>query len=285
MSLDLKKGHFLTTLEVVPPVGPDAGPLLEALQSLRRIPFDAFSVATNPIARPRMSALALSSLIQQATERPAILHCTTRDHNFLSLQSLLWGARALGVETVLVATGDYLSLGDLAQTTTVHDVDVFALVRMARAASLQVGVVLDPRPDPRRQEQEMRRLQLKLEAGAEFVVTQPIYSIEQAEALADDTRDVNIPILVGILPLRSERHARFLHQRVAGIHIPQTVIERMERATDPVQEGLASAREMLELARQLFAGACVMPPFGHYELVHEILPAGQKSEQAAVVGY
>ncbi len=284
MPLNLEKREFLTTVEIVPPAGADAGPLLDTLQSLRRVPFDAFSVATNPIARPRLSALALSSLIQQRTGRPAIMHCTTRDHNFLSLQSLLWGARALGIETVLVASGDYISLGDLAQTTTVHEVDVFSLVRMARAAGLHAGVVLDPRSDGQRRDHEMRRLQLKVEAGAEFVVTQPIYSIEVAEALADAARSVDIPILIGILPLRSERHARFLHQKVAGIHIPQPVIERMGRAADPVQEGLATAREMLEVARDLFAGACIMPPFDHYDLVQDVLPLRQRSEQAAMVG-
>ncbi len=278
MPLNLEKGHFITTVEVVPPAGPDAGRLLQTLGSLRQVPFDAYSVATNPIAQPRLSALALSVLIQQRTGRPAILHCTTRDHNFLSLQSLLWGARAMGIETALVASGDYLSLGDLAQTTTVHDVDVYALVRMARAAGLQAGVVLDPRADTRRQEQELRRLQLKIEAGAQFAVTQPVYSPEAAEVLAAATRGISIPILLGILPLRSSRHARFLNQKVSGISVPNEVVERMERADDPTQEGLAAARDMAGVAQELFAGACLMPPFGHYEIVSQIQQAQRAQE-------
>lgn len=121
--------RFMITIEVVPPAGPDAEPILTALESLGDLAFDGFSVATNPVAKPRMSALALCNLIQRRTGQPAVLHCTTRDHNRLSIQGLLWGARALGIETVLVATGDFVALGDRARTTTVRDVDVFALVR------------------------------------------------------------------------------------------------------------------------------------------------------------
>ena len=94
---------FYISIEVVPPAGPDAGPLLQSLAALAGLPVDAFSVATNPVAKPRMSAMALCALIQQRTGRTAILHCTTRDHNRLSLQSLLWGARALGIDTILAA--------------------------------------------------------------------------------------------------------------------------------------------------------------------------------------
>ncbi|NIV37912.1 MAG: homocysteine methyltransferase, partial [Anaerolineae bacterium] len=105
---------FTITVEVVPPAGPDPEPILTALGQLAGLTFDGFSVATNPVAKPRMSALALCALIQKRTGRPATLHCTTRDHNRLSIQGLLWGARALGIETVLVATGDYVALGDRA---------------------------------------------------------------------------------------------------------------------------------------------------------------------------
>ena len=100
---------FFISIEVVPPAGPDAGPLLASLSALEGLPVNAFSVATNPVAKPRMSAMALCALIQQHTGRNAILHCTTRDHNRLSLQGLLWGARALGIETVLVTTGDFVA--------------------------------------------------------------------------------------------------------------------------------------------------------------------------------
>jgi methylenetetrahydrofolate reductase (NADPH) len=262
---------FTITVEVVPPAGPDAGPILEALRAISTLPFDRFSVATNPVAKPRMSALALSALIQQQTSKPTTLHCTTRDHNRLSTQGLLWGARALGIRTVLVATGDYVALGDRAKTTTVRDLDVYALVRLAREAGLHTGVVLDPRPESNGLEPQARRLVRKVQAGAQFAVTQPVYDEAGARKLYEATRQAGIPIHMGILPLRTARHAWFLHHKVAGIAVPEAVRQRMEHATDPLAEGLSAAREMLAIARQWFAGACLMPPFDHYEVLHDIL--------------
>ena len=262
---------FMVTVEVVPPAGPDAKPILAKLEALAPLSFDGFSVATNPVAKPRLSALALCALIQQRMGRPAILHCTTRDHNRLSIQGLLWGARTLGIETVLAATGDFVALGDRARTTTVRDVDVFALVRLAREAGLHTGVVLDPHPESNGLTQAVRRLERKVEAGAQFAVTQPVYDEAGARMLADATRQVGVPVILGILPLRTARHAEFLHHKVAGIAVPEHVRERMSRASDSVAEGMANAREMLAVARQHFAGACLMPPFDHYEVLFDIL--------------
>jgi len=262
---------FTITIEVVPPAGPDPEPILTALERLTGVHIDGFSVATNPVAKPRMSALALCTLIQERTGRPATLHCTTRDHNRLSIQGLLWGARALGIETVLVATGDFVALGDRARTSTVRDVDVFALVRMAREAGLRSGVVLDPHPESNGFERAIRRLERKVEAGAQFAVTQPVYDEASGQALVEATRHIGVPIILGILPLRTGRHAEFLHHHVAGIAVPEGVRARMAVASDSVAEGAANAREMLGVARQHFAGACLMPPFDHYEVLFDIL--------------
>jgi methylenetetrahydrofolate reductase (NADPH) len=267
----LHRDRFTITVEVVPPAGHDAGPILDALESTSALPIDGYSVATNPVARPRMSALALSSLIQQRTGKPATLHCTTRDHNRLSMQGLLWGARALGIATVLVATGDYVALPTDAHTTTVRDLDVYALVTMAREAGLHTGVVLDPRPEAHGLEHEVHRLEHKVQAGAQFVVTQPVYDEVGARTLYEATRHVGIPVVLGILPLRTARHASFLHHKVAGIAVPAGVRERMALAADPLAEGIAGARNMLSLARKWFAGACIMPAFDHYEVVRDIL--------------
>lgn len=218
-----------------------------------------------------MSALALSALLQQRTGKPATLHCTTRDHNRLSIQGLLWGARALGIHTVLAATGDYVALGTGTHTTTVRDLDVFGLIGMAREAGLRTGVVLDPRPESDRLSYEVTRLEHKIEAGAQFVVTQPFFDEENVRRLHEATKHLNIPIHLGILPLRTPHHAWFLHQKVAGIAVPPAVQERMKLAPDPEAEGIAGAREMLDLAHRWFAGACLMPPFGHYEIIPRIL--------------
>jgi len=263
--------RFLITVEVVPPAGPQTEPLLTALQSLQQLPIDGFSVATNPVAKPRMSAMAFCALLQQQTGRPAILHCTTRDHNRLSLQGMMWGALALGIETVLVTTGDFVALGDRATTTDVRDTDVCGLVTMARDSGLYTGVVLDPGPESKGLEKPVRRLEPKVEAGAQFVVTQPYYNEAGLDELAAATRHIEIPIVLGILPLRSPRHAEFLHQKVAGINVPGQVRDRMNRAEDPVAEGIANTREVLKLARERFAGACLMPPFDRFEMLTSIL--------------
>lgn len=263
--------RFLITVEVVPPAGPQTEPLLTALQSLQQLPIDGFSVATNPVAKPRMSAMAFCALLQQQTGRPAILHCTTRDHNRLSLQGMMWGALALGIETVLVTTGDFVALGDRATTTDVRDTDVCGLVTMARDSALYTGVVLDPGPESQGLEKPVRRLEPKVEAGAQFVVTQPYYNEAGLDELVAATRHIEIPIVLGILPLRSPRHAEFLHQKVAGINVPGQVRNRMNRAEDPVAEGIANAREVLKLARERFAGACLMPPFDRFEMLTSIL--------------
>jgi homocysteine S-methyltransferase len=268
--LEFPSGSFVLTVEVVPPRGPDAEPLLASLAPLSSLPLQAFSVATNPVARPHMSALALSSLIRGRTGKPAIPHCTPRDHNRLSLQGLLWGARALGIETVLAATGDRVSLRDRG-LTSVDDLDLFGLIGMAVEAGLQVGVVLDPRPERRGLKREVERLRRKVDTGARFVVTQPVYTDGEAVELAEAANTAGVPALLGILPLRTARHAEFLHRKVAGIAVPDEVRARMAAAQDPAAIGLGLAREMLGIARDRFAGACLMPPFGHYEILAELL--------------
>jgi methylenetetrahydrofolate reductase (NADPH) len=271
MPSNLAAVPFSVTVEVVPPAGPDPGPVLAALQSVAGLPFDSFSVATNPVARPHMSALAMCALIQQHTGKPATLHCTTRDHNRLSLQGLLWGARALGIDTVLVASGDHVGLNTGMRTTAVRDADVYTLVAMAREAGLHTGVVLDPRPESDRLDYEVRRLEQKIQAGAQFVITQPAFDETEAGRLHKATRHLGIPVILGILPLRTARHAEFLHNRVAGIAVPQHVRDRLAGARDPRAEGIANARQVLDIARTWFAGACIMPPFERYDILTDLL--------------
>jgi homocysteine S-methyltransferase len=184
---------------------------------------------------------------------------------------MMWGARALGIETVLVATGDFVALGDRKITTTVRDLDVLDLVRMAREAELRTGVVLDPGAEHGGLRRAVERLERKVGAGAQFAVTQPVYDEADVELLSGAIRHIEIPIIMGILPLRTSRHAEFLHQRVAGITVPKQLRDRMKRAVDPVAEGVANAGKMLAVAREHFAGACLMPPFDHYEVLFDIL--------------
>jgi methylenetetrahydrofolate reductase (NADPH) len=266
----LQKG-FTVTVEVVPPVGPDPAALLNALSTLDASPYYGYSVATNPVAKAHMSALVLCILLQGRLEKPAILHCTTRDHNALSLQSLLWGARAAGIDTVLAATGDTIAYRLRYKTTAVRDLDVFALVELARDAGLCTGVVFDPHPESEGLKRESERLKKKADRGAQFAVTQPVYTIEAAQRIAEATRSARLPVMLGILPLRTPRHAEFLHDKVSGISVPQHVRRRMRETDDPVEEGIRMSAELLQQARSLFAGACLMPPFAHYEIADSIL--------------
>ena len=269
--------EFVNLVEVVPPAGPDPGPVLDALSALAGLPIAAFTVASNPVAKPRMSALAVCALIIQRTGVPAIVHCTTRDHNRLGVWSLLCGARALGIQTALITTGDYVALGDRGSTTTVGDLDVFALVGMARSVGLQTGVVFDPHPETGGLDAQVERLVEKADAGAEFVVTQPLFDEEGVARLASRLAVAGIPAILGVLPLRSARHADFLHHRVSGISVPEAVRRRMLSAENPIAEGLSTACDLLAAARRHFAGACLMPPFGHYEVVAQMLESGGTS--------
>ena len=269
--MNMNTEPFVVTIEVVPPDGPDAGTVMDALQPLAKLPFYGFSVATNPVAKPRMSAMALCTLIRQRTGKPAILHLTTRDHNRLGLQGELWGARALGIDTVLAATGDFVAFKDRDHTSTVRDADVYELVGMAREAGMHTGVVFDRHPETDGLERAVGHLKRKVDAGAQFAVTQPVYDETGADEIATATRDLGIPIIMGILPLRTLRHAEFLHTKVAGIAVPEALRKRMHEAANPLAEGVANAKKMVALARSRFAGACIMPPFDHYEIMPEIL--------------
>jgi len=264
-------GEFIITIEVVPPKGNDAGPLLEKLQSLAELNFHAFSTASNPVAKPRMSAMVFAHLIQKATGRRSILHFTVRDHNRLGLQSELWGAKALGIDTIIAVTGDPSAAQAEEKTSTVGDLNVYDLISLGRDSGLTTGAVLDFRPEVNGLEYEAKRLEKKVEAGCRFIVTQPVYDEITARNIHRATKHLNVPVVMGILPLLSYKHAVFLHDKVAGIAVPEHLRKEMETARDPIKAGIDQARQMLALAKSLFSGACVMPPFDRFEILKEIL--------------
>lgn len=265
------KNKFIITIEVVPPLGNDPKLLLEKLCSLDGSNFDAFSVASNPVAKPKMSAMVFTHLAQKATKKPAILHFTIRDHNRLGLQSELWGAKALGIDTVIVVTGDPSAPKADLPTSTVCDLNVFELIEMARSSDLYTGAVLDFRPEVDGLEHEAKRLEKKVASGAQFIVTQPIYDEATAKDIHNATQHLGVPVIMGILPLLSFKHAVFLHDKVDGIAVPDDLRKQMEKSSDPVQTGIDQSKQMLVLARQMFAGACVMPPFDRFDILNQIL--------------
>jgi len=263
--------EFIITIEVVPPQGNSPAEILEKLTSIAGLSFHGFSVASNPVAKPKMSAMVFTHLIQKATQKPAILHCTVRDHNRLGLQSELWGAKALGIDTVIAVTGDPSASQADEPTSTVNDLNVCQLIAMARDSDLCTGAVLDFRPEVNGLEHEVKRQEKKAASGCRFIVTQPVYDEQTAKEIFHAIKHINIPVIMGILPLLSYKHAVFLHDKVAGIAVPEHLRQQMKKARDPVREGVLQARQMLELAKKRFSGACIMPPFDRFDILEGIL--------------
>lgn len=270
-SLFSNKNEFIITIEVVPPQGNHGEEILEKLSNLAALSFDGFSVASNPVAKPKMSAMVFSHLIQKATGKPAILHCTIRDHNRLGLQSELWGAKAMGIDTVIAVTGDPSASGADNPTEFVADLNVFELITLIKNSDLYTGAVLDFRPEVNGLDHEIKRLEQKVAAGCQFVVTQPVYDKDTAKAIFNGVRHLNIPVIMGILPLLSYKHAKFLHDKVDGIAVPISLQQQMKKSKNPVNDGVFQAKEMLDLAKTMFSGACIMPPFDRYEILKDIL--------------
>lgn len=262
---------FSILVEVVPPAHSNPEPVLSDLKEIARLPLTGFNIATNPVAKPRLSALAMAALIQEQTGKPAVLHLTPRDHNRLALQSQIWGAKALGIDTVLVTSGDRPATGPNADTSFVGDLTVFELIHLSTEAGLQVGVAFDPPRGKKQLSKAVERLAEKKAAGADFAITQPAYQEETARFWSSKLKKVGIPILVGILPLISKKHALFMDQHVAGIHIPAAVLEAINQSNQPANVGIENARSIIQISRDLFQGVCLMPPFQQYQLVADLI--------------
>ena len=288
--LEKKLGtEFVISVEIDPPKGLNPRKTLTGAQLLKDAGVDFINVADSPMARVRMSALTLCYLIQNQVGVETILHFTTRDRNLMGLQSDLIGAHALGVRNIIALTGDPPSLGDYPNATPVYDVDSIGLVRLIKSfnagvdaagasigqmASFTVAVAADPtRLDL---EEEARRLHRKLEAGADLVMTQPVFDLQTWTVFhgvyTEMFGKISIPILLGVLPLQSHRHAEFLHNEVPGIVLTEAARERMRLAgSDGRREGVKLAQELVLSARDAVHGIYIMPSFGRYEVAAEVI--------------
>jgi methionine synthase I (cobalamin-dependent)/5,10-methylenetetrahydrofolate reductase len=287
----IRAGDFVVSVEVDPPRGFNPEKTLEGARIAKEHGADAVNVADSPMARVRMGALALCVLIQQQVGIETVLHYTTRDRSLMGLQADLIGAHALGVRNIIALTGDPPSLGDSPDSTPVYDVDSIGLVRIisqfnagndragkpfGSRAGFTIAVACDPtRPDV---SQEADRLAAKIEAGAHLVMTQPIFDVpiwQHFVAVYEERHGrFPLPVLAGVLPLQSYRHASFLHNEVPGIRLPETALARMERAgADGRSEGVRMAQELLLQLRELPAvcGVYLMPSFGRYEMACEVM--------------
>lgn len=301
------RGEFVTSVEVLPPKGCDAQKTLDSIALLKDKGVDAVNIPDGPRAQTRMSAQATAVLVEQQIGIEAVLHYCCRDRNLLGMMSDLLGAAALGLHNLLIITGDPPKMGPYPDATAVFDIDAIGLTNMVNklnhgldlgnnpigkptAFSIGVGV----NPGAVNLEEEIRRFEWKVEAGAEYAITQPVFDTEQLRVFLDKISHVKIPIIAGIWPLVSYRNAEFLHNEVPGVNVTPEILERMRVASDKGkedarEEGIVIARESLLEVRDIIAGVQVSAPFGNvkyalqvFEVLDEFKPA--LSEPPAVVG-
>ena len=275
-------GHkFVISVEMSPPRGHDTAKVLAAAEQLKFHGVDVVNIPDGPRASARMSALHMATLIQQWVGLETVLHYTCRDRNLIGMQADLLGAHAMGLRNILAVTGDPPKLGDYPHVTAVYDVESIGLVRIIDALNRGVDLAASPIGAPTKfligvganpgapdLEREVRRFRYKVEAGANFCMTQPVYQAELLERFLEQIADCRVPVLVGILPLASYRNAEFLHNEVPGMQIPEAIRERMRKAGSgdaAREEGIKIAQEALLAARPLCQGVYVMPPFGRVE--------------------
>ena len=287
----LADGRYVISVEIDPPRSVRIERTIEAARLLQDAGVDIVNVSDSAMARVRMGAAAVAFGIQHDLDLECIVHCTTRDRNLMALESELLGAHALGVRDILALTGDPPRVGEYPSGTGVWDVDSIGLVgilaRLNRGedaagspighpASFTIACALDPTAADARTEWD--RLERKIAAGAHLVMTQPLYSIEQVEAMFAEARrrfgpaGFPVPVLLGILPLQSARHADFLHHEVPGITIPDDTRAALHEAGERGAEvGLYLAERLLEAVGDRVAGTYVMPSFGRYEQAAELV--------------
>jgi homocysteine S-methyltransferase len=287
----LRAGRYVISVEIDPPRSIRIERTVAAARLLAAAGTDCVNISDSAMARVRMGALAVAFGIQHDLDLECIVHLTTRDRNLMALESELLGAHALGVRNILALTGDPPRVGDYPTGTGVWDVDSVGLVRiLARLnrgedeagapiggrAGFTIACALNPTAaDPGR---EWDRLAQKLEAGAQLVMTQPLYDVAQVEAMLAQARrrfgsgGFPVPLLLGVLPLQSSRHAEFLHHEVPGITIPEITRAAMREAGEAAAEvGLEAARALLRDVGSAVAGTYVMPSFGRYEQAAELV--------------
>ena len=264
-----KHGIFTVTVELDPPKSSTAQNVLrEAGLLVGKV--DAINIADCPMAKLRMSPIALSYLIQEKSNIETIFHLTCRDRNIIGLQSELLGAAALGVHNILTLTGDPPLRGDHPHAKAVFEVDSTTLMNIARhlnegvdfmgnaletATHFYIGTAGNPGVE--NLDEEIERLELKIENGANFIQTQPIYDIEKAKLFMEKASILNVPILLGLIPLKSFKMATYLHEKVAGISISDEILHRMEQGGK--EAGLEIAKETLEEIKKISHGVHIMP--------------------------
>ncbi|WP_461413199.1 bifunctional homocysteine S-methyltransferase/methylenetetrahydrofolate reductase [Gemmatimonas sp.] len=283
----LAAGKFVTSVEIVPPRGVDTAKLEQDAAALAKAGVDAINVPDGPRAQSRMGAIATSLIIERHGIE-AVTHYACRDRNLLGMLSDLLGASALGLRNLLLITGDPPKMGPYPDATAVFDIDAIGLTNLVSQLNRGLDPGRNPIGEPTRfvigvgvnpvaidAGHELKRFHWKVEAGAEYAITQPVFDPAQLESFLESIHDVRIPVIAGIWPLVSARNAEFLANEVPGVTMPPAVLERMRKANEKSKEhalveGIAIAREALERVRGAVQGVQVSAPFGKIEYALEV---------------
>jgi len=290
-------GKFVVSVEMLPPRGHDLAKTLAGAQLLHEAGVDAINIPDGPRASARMSPMAMAVRLEREIGIETIIHYCCRDRNLLGMQSDLLGAHTLGLRNVLIITGDPPKLGDYPDATAVFDVDSIGLTNMVTRLNhgLDVGgnAIGDPtafyvgcgvNPGSPDLDREIARFEWKVDAGAQFCITQPVFDVEALLTFLDRVRGVRIPVIAGIWPLTSYRNAEFMNNEVPGVTVPDAVLERMRRADTKDRariEGVAIAREALEALLPHVQGAQISAPFGRYQTALEVAQAIPRERRTA----
>jgi methionine synthase / methylenetetrahydrofolate reductase(NADPH) len=290
-------GEFVTMVEIVPPKGIDIRKEIEGAKFVKSVGVDGVNIPDSPRASARMSNQALALLMQQEVGIEAILHYTCRDRNVLGIQSDLLGAAATGIRNLICITGDPPKMGNYPDATAVFDVDAIGLVNIVHNLNRGLDIGANPigagtsfvigvgaNPGLPNLDEEIKRFEYKVEAGAEYVVTQPVFDLNLLENFLRRIEHCRIPVIAGIWPLVSARNAEFMKNELR-VSVPDEVLNRMTRAASPEaarEEGVAIAREMLAALRDRVQGAQISAPQGRYSSAVDVLEALGSKRPASV---
>jgi methionine synthase / methylenetetrahydrofolate reductase(NADPH) len=283
----LDGGEFVVTVELDPPRGHTVDKLVQGAKLLRDKGVEIVDINDGSLGRIRMSVLATALLVRDGTGLDINMHFTCRDRNLMGIQADLLGAHALDIRNILAMTGDPPRTGDYANATAVFDVDGVGLIEVLRRmnegldatgngigepTAFCVGAALNPAAED--VEREIERMRRKVEAGARWLQTQPVYDLALLDRFLERAGGAPVPVLVGVMPLHSFRHAEFLHNEVPGITIPDDVRARLREAGDQaLRTGIEMSQRLVDAVRRRYAGAYLMPSFGRFEVVAEVLDA------------
>lgn len=284
----LAHGEFVTTIEITPPKGPNPDKMVESVHSIKAAGVDAVNVPDGPRAQNRMGAIAVAVLLQQRVGIETVLHYCCRDRNLLGMHSDLLGCAALGLRNMLLITGDPPKMGPYPEATAVFDIDSIGLTNMVSLMNRGLDLGGNPFGEPTcftigvgvnpghlDLDYELKRLDWKVKAGAEYAITQPVFDARQLETFLRRIEHMKLPIVTGIWPLLSYRNAQFMNNEVPGVSVPDDVMERMRIASDKgkefgLREGVTIARETLERVRHSVAGVQVSAPLGRVDLALQV---------------